>query len=169
MSSGLVVNALTNTLYVGRGDRCDTNITKIVELTRSGELTGVEIPISSDSDSYLEHAGFSLNSEGDGFVVVSVENSVPDLVNYRAFDPVVPPQDLQYTRHDSSVNLTWTNGEDYDGIEVYRNQAVKERRPVKCSTGSSVSGVRCAVLAWSWTSPRCSSFEGTRTTTRSGS
>ncbi|MCZ6793885.1 MAG: hypothetical protein O7J95_09775 [Planctomycetota bacterium] len=119
---GLAIHPDTNTLYLSSNGSLDRVITKLVEVTRSGKLTGVEIPIGHRL--YSRSLGFVVDADRQGFVVASRTGGVFDLVNYRAYDPLAPVESVLCAREGSTVGLSWTPGEAYDSVEVHREQQV---------------------------------------------
>jgi hypothetical protein len=115
---GLAVDPRRHVLYLSSAGPLDRQVTKIVELTRRGELTGVEIPVGSGF--YSKIRGFDLEPQGLELTVSSSVGSVSDLVLYRAFDPLAPVNELSCANGAGGVQLSWTNNGDYDAISVFR-------------------------------------------------
>jgi len=120
-SFGIAIDPARNALYLPSAGPLDHEVTKIVEMTRGGDLTGVEIPVGTLYYDGLR--GFALNADGTGVVVSSSRGGVFDLVTYRAFDDVAPPGDVSCLLDPSGLDVSWENGEVYDTITLYRDQA----------------------------------------------
>jgi hypothetical protein len=117
---GIAIDPVRNALYLASAGRLDHEVTKIVEMTRGGVLTGVEIPVGALY--YDSLRGFALNAAGTGLVVSSSRGGVSDFVTYRAFDDVALPRNVSCTLDAGGVDLAWQNGEVYDTISIYRDQ-----------------------------------------------
>jgi hypothetical protein len=115
---GLAVAGERNVLYLSAAGRHDYDITKLIEVSRRGTLTGVEIPVGGHD--YDKVRGFALEAEGGGFVTSASAGEVSDLVLYRAFDRVAPVSALACAPAGTRVGLSWVNGEAYDAIAIYR-------------------------------------------------
>ncbi len=123
---GIAIDGARNAIYLSSADRLDLQITKLVEVTRSGALTGVEVPVGWPF--YSLPWGFTPSAEGTGFVFVAGggRGAVWDLVRLRAFGPVGPVLDLRCDAIEpagaggAGVRLAWENIEAYDEISVFR-------------------------------------------------
>jgi hypothetical protein len=116
---GLAIDSERGAIYLSGAGRLDFQVTKLVEVTRSGKATGVEIPL--DADFYSRVWGFDFSPEKTGFVVAAALGGIDDLVSYRAFSALPPVRDFECKADLSSAALSWRNGDSYDGLSIYRD------------------------------------------------
>jgi DNA-binding beta-propeller fold protein YncE len=116
---GLAVDGARGVLYLSSAGRFEHEITKVVELTRSGRLTGFEVPVGSRY--YDRVRGFALDPDGVGLLAASAWGEVADLTLYRAFDPLPPVADLACAPEGTSVRLAWTSAAAYEAVAVERD------------------------------------------------
>jgi DNA-binding beta-propeller fold protein YncE len=119
---GLAIDAERGAIYLSGAGRLDYQVTKLVEVTRSGKATGVELPL--DTDFYSRVWGFDFSPEKTGFVVAAAGGGIDDLVLYRAFSSLAPVTDLDCKADLASAALSWRNGDSYDGLLMYRDLEV---------------------------------------------
>jgi hypothetical protein len=115
---GLAVDAARGVLYLTSAGRYDHGVTRIVEVTRRGALTGVEVPL--DARGYQRLWGFDLSADRRGFLVAGGRPRPWDLIRVRAFDALEPVRGLSCARVEGGRLLSWTNGEVYDALSVFR-------------------------------------------------
>jgi DNA-binding beta-propeller fold protein YncE len=123
---GLAIDSERNALYLSGAGRFDFQVTKLVELTRHGELTGVEIPVGEPL--YDRIMGFALSPDGAHIVGFSIRGSVQDLVLYRAFDSLPAVGGLACSVADREASLSWGGG-GFDTIEIYRGRELAASVP----------------------------------------
>ncbi|MGQ9591057.1 MAG: hypothetical protein ACUVYA_12265 [Planctomycetota bacterium] len=116
---GLAVDGARGTLYLASAGRYDREVTRVVELSRFGTLTGVEIPVGRPDHEAVR--GFALSADGRAFAAAAVANGVTDLVLYRAFGPLRPVERLTCAREGSVVRLAWRAPEGFDSIAIDRD------------------------------------------------
>ncbi len=119
---GLAIAGERGAMYLSGASRLDQKITKILEVTREGLLTGVEIPVGSRF--YTDVDGFALSPDGSSFVAASRLPGITDWVSYRAFDPLAAVTDLNCAideELEDKVRLDWTNPVEYDRVVVIRD------------------------------------------------
>ena len=117
---GIAFDPLRNTLLLSSAGRFDYDVTKLVEVSRGGQVTGVEIPIGADGF-YRRIRGFTLCPDGRSVLVSASRGTVNDLVRHRSHSSVTPVTELTCTANRFDVELTWTIGEAYDSIRIERN------------------------------------------------
>ncbi len=116
---GLAVDGRRGAIYLASAGRYDREITRIVEVTRCGTLTGFEIPVGRPHHETVR--GFSVSNEGYDIVAAAVAAGVSDLVLYRAFGPLRPLEGLACAKEGRSVRLSWTVPSDFDAIAIERD------------------------------------------------
>ncbi len=117
---GIAIASHLNTLYLTSADVLDQHISKIVEVSRSGRLTGVEIPVNP-LGFYENIRGFTLLPDATQFVVAASGSGNFDWLTHRAFAPVPPVRDLRSIRVNDSVELEWSNAAVYEAVAVIRD------------------------------------------------
>jgi uncharacterized protein YjiK len=115
---GLEVDAARGVLFLASAGRLDLQVTKLVELTRSGVLTGVEVPL--DAAGHDKVWGFARSPDARGFVVAAGTPGPWDLVRVRAFEPLDAPLDLDCETQHGHARLAWRNPVAYDAVVVFR-------------------------------------------------
>ncbi|MBN1441933.1 MAG: hypothetical protein JXA90_04445, partial [Planctomycetes bacterium] len=141
---GLSIDAARGALYVSAAGPFDHRITKLVEVTRRGEVTGVEIQL--DSDAYPRSEGFALAPDGCSVLVSSRAGNVSDLVLYRAFAPLPSVLDLRAERAAGGAHLRWTNAGEYHALEVYRGRDRAAVLPAGASEWLDPSPPSCGIF-----------------------
>jgi len=81
---GLTFLPERETLLLSTSGRLDRSVTRLVEITRDGTLTGTEIPVGSPSHEIV--GGFTPAPGGEHLLVAAATNNVWDLVLTRAFE-----------------------------------------------------------------------------------
>lgn len=116
---GLAVDGERGVLYLSTAGPFDHTITRIVEVTRHGTVTGVEVPVGGFP--YEDVWGFALNGESTSLVAFSMGSGVQDLVSYRAADPLVPMENVSCALEGNDAVLSWTNPTPYEWITIWRD------------------------------------------------
>ncbi|MBI4606054.1 MAG: hypothetical protein HY721_29155 [Planctomycetes bacterium] len=124
---GLAADGARGALYLSSAGPLDHQVTRIVEVTRHGYLTGVEVPVGAGF--YERLWGFALDGTGTGLVVASAVSNVSDLVRYRAFGPVPPPRGLTCEALERGAALAWSPGGPYDQVLVFRERDLAASLP----------------------------------------
>ncbi len=117
---GVAIDAARGALYLTSGDRLDQSVTSIVELTRSGRLSGWSVPVG-DEGFYRRLLGFTLDATGTGFVIAGIGDSNIEWVEHRAFDAVEPVEDLECAPDGDALTLAWRLAGAYDALAISRN------------------------------------------------
>jgi len=116
---GIGIDPDRGVLFLSSAAAEEHEVTRLVELTRGGLLTGVEIPIGVPE--YQTFGGFVVVPGNRDITAASkLSGSVWDLVRYRAYDPVEPVRSLTCRLSLDSASLEWTSGEAYDSVLIYR-------------------------------------------------
>jgi len=132
-SFGFAIDSARGALYFTTAGPGDSAPSKIVELTRRGELTGVEIPF--DATGYNRTWGLELHPNRRSFILLAGSPKPWEFRVVRAFDPLAPIDDLRCvpaidpeTEAEERL-LTWANEDQYDGISVYRGDTEVDSLP----------------------------------------
>jgi hypothetical protein len=115
---GLAIDAGRGALYLTGAGPLDHEITKLVEVTRQGDLTGVEIPLRDPV--YARHWAVSAAGAASNLLVSANAGGVWDLVEVRAFGPAPPVAGLSCQPDRASVRLAWAADPAHEAILVYR-------------------------------------------------
>jgi sugar lactone lactonase YvrE len=120
---GLAVDSSRGVLLVATAGRYEHQVTRVVEATLRGDLTGVEVGIGPPF--YDRPGGFAMGPGGFDLVVAAGSGGVWDLVRRRVFGPVAGVEGLTCEpvgEGSESVRLAWRNGESFDEVAVYRGE-----------------------------------------------
>lgn len=119
---GLAIDPARGTIYLSTAGRLSTRIDRLVEVTRTGRLTGLEVHLGLGT--YPHARGFALLPSGRGVLVASQDGSVSDLVEHRVFSDLDPVEGLTASREEGAVRLAWTvpSPPAPAAIEIWREQ-----------------------------------------------
>ena len=128
-SVGMVTDPVTTGILSTSAGPTDREITRIVEMTPNGSLTGTLIPLGDIPTGTIQGISFKSNQE---LVVLATNASMSFAFQLEAFDDIPEPKNLRRggsNLEETGIELAWDNAENYDHIHLYRNGELVETLP----------------------------------------
>ena len=117
---GVAADGARGALFLSTASPGDHGITRLVEMTRHGDLTGVEIAL--DVRGHERVWGFDLRDDRRSFVVAGGQPSPWEVDVIRAFSDLAPPSELTCEPKAEGLELRWINARAYESISVFRGR-----------------------------------------------
>ncbi|MBI4586861.1 MAG: hypothetical protein HY717_22840 [Planctomycetes bacterium] len=118
---GLWADPESGALFAATAGPKDHIITLVVQLTPSGLLTGIDLPVGGLPINPI--TGIAMRPSllgGDELVLAGAEGGVSEVVLAEAFDALPAPRNLQCQIAGGKVELSWQNGGAYETISILR-------------------------------------------------
>jgi DNA-binding beta-propeller fold protein YncE len=144
---GLAIDAERGALYLASAGLADHRISKIVEVSRGGRLTGFEMPAGSAL--FDRPRGFVVDAAGLEMVVAesSSRTGVSDLVRRRLAGGVAPIQSVACSREGGGARLAWAAPAAADMILIERGGVEVARLDGAASSWLDTAPMACSDAA----------------------
>ena len=141
---GLVVDPENGTLLLTTAGEFDHRITRILQVTRTGRSTGVEIPVGHLDLQDLP--GILL--DGSDLVACGV-GIAPEFQRVEAFLPIAAPRDIACAGRGAKVLLSWTSPAGAQEVVVLRDGREVARLPAGASSYLDAPPDRARTIVYS--------------------
>jgi hypothetical protein len=112
---GMCVDPENGTILLTSAGPEDQRITRALQMTRGGRLTGLEVPLDGVP---IATTGIAIDGPD---LVIGGSGMVGELIRIEAFQPIAAPRDLTCIARGTSALLTFQPGAVYDQVTVLRD------------------------------------------------